>query len=397
MDSTSESLVSRFPQELRDKIVSENGFDMPTLRSCALVCHSFLPASQAQIFSKIHLKETADSTRPEANIQTLHDILVGAPHLRSYVRTLSVRLIQGDEGHHQYYACLVSVLQLFPAVTFFDLSGDPADQCEWRHLPRELRTAITEFCRRSDLATLWLYGLGTFTDLAEFIQLVSSPSLKNLQLDSIILTAPEIPWRNPMGLIELDLNLVHEPTQDIVMNWLIQGGSLVELRRVSLLCQMETVAGVQRILNMSPNIENLTLHPAPALSITLANSLSLANLKKLRELQVHIYVVDPEDSPRFCPLLAELLKPRGKSLEILKLKVYLLPGLPGIIDWTPLANMLTAEAFPVLGHIQVWAHWHSVDEDPVFQEPADRFLVDARRGLHHLEERGMLECKLRPW
>ncbi|KAJ6471106.1 hypothetical protein C8R47DRAFT_1147881 [Mycena vitilis] len=399
MDSTSESLASRFPQELLDKIVTENGLDMPTLRSCALVCHAFLPASQSQIFSRIHLKKIVGSAQPEARIQNLHDILVGAPRLGSYVRTLSVRLVQGDESHDRqwYHTCLVSVLRLLPGVTFFDLSGEPADQCEWRHLPGELRTAMTGFCRRSSLVTLWLYGLGTFSDVAEFIHLISSPSLKHLQLDSIVLTAPEIPWRRPIGLIELDLHLFHEPSQGLIMNWLIAGGPLGELLRLGLICTMETIAGVQRILNMSPNLESLTLHPAPALSTTLTDSLTLADLKKLRELQVHIYVVDPEDPPRFCPLLAELLKPRAQSLEILRLRVYLLPGLPGIVNWGPLANMFRVETFPILGHVQIWAHWRSEDEDPVSQEPADRFLTDARSVLHHLEERGILECKLRPW
>ncbi|KAJ7613660.1 hypothetical protein DFH06DRAFT_144889 [Mycena polygramma] len=391
MDST--SLVSLFPQELIDAILAETASDIPTLCSCALVCHAFLPASQAQIFSNIRLAKESSSQLSEVSIQTLHDILVDAPHLRSYVRKLVAKFSpveEGDDSHDQYYSCLVSILQLVPAVTSFHLIGDE-DGGQWPDLPRELKMAIGGFCRRSDLATLWLWGLGTFTDLTEFVQLVSSPRLKNLHLHGIFLTAPETPWRNPIGLIELDLDLVHCPTQDIVMNWLIEGGSLVELRRVSLVCDTQTVDGVQRILNMSSNIENLTLRHADSLPITL----SLAKLKKLCELQVRVYVIGIDAIESIRSLLTE---PCGKSLEILRLHVYLLSA-PLIIDWGPLADTLTVEAFPVLSHVEIWFYsgWQSANEDPVLRARADRFLTNARSGLHHLDERGILECKLQPW
>ncbi|KAJ6471109.1 hypothetical protein C8R47DRAFT_1147889 [Mycena vitilis] len=390
MDSM--SLVSAFPQELIDAILAENAGDVLTLCSCALVCHAFLPASQAQIFSNICLKTSDEVDRlrfrantqamrslpPRVNIQTMYRILVGAPYLRSYVRTLGVMFEDADE---QYYPRLVSILPLFTAVTSFRYFGDG----EWVALPRELRTAITKFCHRPDLTTLWLWSLGPSTEPADLFRLVGSPNLRSLQLDDIVLAAPEVPWRNHIRLIELDLNLHHGPTQDIVTNWLIEGGSLTELNHASLVCEMKTAPGLQRILDMSSNLESLTLEPATPIQ-NLSIGLSLASLKKLRELEAHVYALDPEDPPRLCPLLAELLKPCGKTLKYVRLQVHI--SFP-IFDWAPLANILTVEDFPVLEHVQIWFYWH-----PWYKEPAHRILADARSGLHHLDERGILECNL---
>ncbi|KAJ7939742.1 hypothetical protein B0H13DRAFT_2300446 [Mycena leptocephala] len=87
MDST--SLLSRFPQELIDKIITQNASDKPTLRSCALVCRAFLPFFQACIFSEVELIHQDET-------QQLHDILVASPHLGGYVRTLTITNDNGE-------------------------------------------------------------------------------------------------------------------------------------------------------------------------------------------------------------------------------------------------------------------------------------------------------------
>ncbi|KAJ7613636.1 hypothetical protein DFH06DRAFT_1242476 [Mycena polygramma] len=381
MDST--SLVSRFPQELIDKIIAENGFDMPTLCSCALVCHSFLPSSQTQIFFYIRLERTADSPRPQAKIQALHDILVGAPHLGSYVRKLVAKFSpvkEGDESHDPYYSCLVSVLQFFRAVTSFHLIGDCDADRQWRDLPREFRTAVAEFCRRSDLTTLWLWSLGTFTEFAEFLQLLRSPALRKLKLNGITLQAPETSWTDHIGLIELDLALYYNPTLKIVTNWLIGGGSLVELRRLRVYWTAETAASVRRIFNVSSSIENLDLY-VPYSAFPTAGS--FANMKRLRELKIHV------GGEEFCHSLAELLEPCGKSLE--RLEVYPIFFVFSMIDWSPLANILTTEAFPFLDRVQVSLFNFGA---PGWQETADKFHADFRTGLHHLDEQGKLEFQV---
>jgi hypothetical protein len=68
--NTPMSFVFRFPQELIDKIIRENDTDLPTLRSCALVCRAFLSSSQAGIFFEIKLSKNGG-----AHAQKIYDSL----------------------------------------------------------------------------------------------------------------------------------------------------------------------------------------------------------------------------------------------------------------------------------------------------------------------------------
>ncbi|KAJ6471105.1 hypothetical protein C8R47DRAFT_748901 [Mycena vitilis] len=373
MDSA--SLVPRFPQELLDKIIAENGADKPTLRSCALVCRAFVPSSQAQIFSEIHLVE-----QPADDTQQLYNILVNKPPLRSILRILTVELEHGDD-REQYYAYLVSILQLLPSVTSFTLFNMASQWCDF---PNHLRTAICGFCERSDLISLRLCGLKTFAELEEFTQLVGSPALKELVLRAVFLPIPKdggTPRSSHIGLTALDL--------DFVNTWLIEGVSLSMLRRLHVAWDADTLPSVRRLLNALPSLENLTLKAYNFMIFDdFSNALSL-NLKHLRilELGLVMHFAHPQ---KLCPLLARLLESCGKGLEKLILSFSLVDELPAI-EWEPLVNILTMTNFPALAAVEVWAR-QTHSEPDTYPEAVGKFLADVRRGLHHLDCQGILKC-----
>ncbi|KAJ6471103.1 hypothetical protein C8R47DRAFT_1222325 [Mycena vitilis] len=269
----SNSLVPRFPQELLDNVIGEIGPDQPTLRLCATVCHAFLPACQISLFSKINLIQKGDNAR------RLHDVLVNAPHLRDYVRTLiltftDVRTLilsctgDGQENHYS------SILGLLPAVSSFSLAieddtmeditihdEDQNDPRTWSNLPIQLRAAVCNLCQRSDLVSLQLSNLETFTDLAEFDQLVASPALAELTLHMISLPDPKADGTSLRKQVELNKLVFYldGPTQRIITHWLVEGNSLSNLRRLCVAWTRGTVFGLQELLDALPSLEDLTL------------------------------------------------------------------------------------------------------------------------------------------
>ncbi|KAJ7613667.1 hypothetical protein DFH06DRAFT_1370490 [Mycena polygramma] len=421
----SKSLVSRFkfPQELLDKIIGEIGSDQPTLRSCAVVCHAFLPACQIGLFSEIHLIQKGD------NAQRLHDVLVNAPHLRNCVRTLILTLTDvrtlilsftGD-GHEDHYS---SILGLLPAVSSFSLTieddtmenitiqdEDQNDPRTWNNLPMQLRAAVCNLCRRSDLVSLQLSNLEAFTDLAEFDQLVASPALAELTLHMISLPDPKADGtslRKHLGLNKLVFYLDGH-TQRIITHWLVEGKSLSNLRRLCVAWARETVSRLQELLNALSSLEDLTLEspngkyfltsrgvrPPYVLSVYDSddhwNTLSFATLKRLRILELTI-AVDDTTCGGLAHLFSRLLEPCSRTLERFGFTV-LLCAEPPTIEWQPLSDILNTVTFPALARVDFWASAIREDYLPLaFQSdhPADKFHIDFQNGFHHLAEQGIL-------
>ncbi|KAJ7159636.1 hypothetical protein C8R46DRAFT_1224218 [Mycena filopes] len=132
-----EALVStrmdQFPAELVDAVIRQSSDDLPTLRSSALVCRTFLPSSQACIFSSVELDSSDDGIA-----QRLHETLVRSPHLSSHIKELRIRhSIDGsDLAAWDRHTC--AILTLLDAVTFFTLLTSNADITRFRHWPRRV-------------------------------------------------------------------------------------------------------------------------------------------------------------------------------------------------------------------------------------------------------------------
>ncbi|KAJ7613668.1 hypothetical protein DFH06DRAFT_144938 [Mycena polygramma] len=381
----SKSLVFRFPQELLNKIICEIGNDRPTLRSCAIVCHAFLPSSQSSIFSEIHLLQKGD------NGQRLYNILVNAQHLLGYVRAFILTLT--GTAHEE---CYPAILGLLPAVSSFSVSlrddFDPRIQ-HWSDLSTQLRAAICDLCQRSDLVSLRLSDLGAFTDLAEFAQLVTSPALAELTLHQITLPVPkdgDMSLRKQIGLNKLVFDL-KRPTQNIITHWLVEGKSLSNLRRLCVSWSPETVLSLREFLNVSSSLEDLRLESWDVdVPQDHWNTLSFAKLKRLGILEITVAV--DTTCGGLAHLFARLLESCSRGLVKFGFSVALLSE-PPAIEWQPLRDMLTTVAFPALARVDFWASTIWDNNRPLaFQSdhPGDKFLVDFQHGLYHLAEQGIL-------
>ncbi|KAJ6451468.1 hypothetical protein C8R47DRAFT_1084048 [Mycena vitilis] len=370
---------SRLPQELLKKIIDENNSDQPTLRSCALVCYAFLPSSQANIFSVIRLVG-----KKEGPNQHLHKVLVESPHLRTYVRTLNIELEEGGD-----HSCLAALLDFFPAVTslcLVILTGS-----EWCNLPKELRIAICGFCHRSALVTLRLIHLGTVTEMTQFVQLLGSSALQKLFLRGITLVAPQdnaVPWGRHIGLTELELDLGLN-THHIVVNGLIEGKSLSRLCRLWVAWDAQKTSAVQKTLDASPSLEDLTLI-SYSFTPDHSNTLRLEKLCRLRILEVDI-TVDPRIAGGLAQMLAGLLQLSPKGLETFLLEFSLFADVP-TINWDPVVNVLTTTTFPTLANVDIRVIYMERGIAGITEEPTDKFIQDIQLGLHHLHEQGILRC-----
>ncbi|KAJ7833071.1 hypothetical protein B0H13DRAFT_2111576 [Mycena leptocephala] len=387
------SRISRIPQELIDIIVHENDTDSATLRSCALVCRAFLPSAQASIFSEIELIPKG------SRAELLYEILVDSPHLRRHVRTLRIS-DAGIDDWTSWCPSFVAVLKLLDAVTSFALADDarkPGDH--WGNLPSELRTAICGLCRRSRLVSLRLAHLGTFKDVAEFSELVTSAALTNLVLQDIVLpslTADDLERLNKqLQLTDCRFD-VKSPTLEVIAAWLVGGESLSDLRSLHCPWNLETVSHVRNITQASmSSLQDLFLYSHDLnVSHDFPTTLSLASLVELRMLTAS-FVIEASHSESFAHGLAGLLVTAPRKLSSFGVGAYLIsdPEIPSI-DWTPLADTLIKSDthFPVLRSVGVGV----MSLFPASGDSAQRFIEDIRRGLPRLHAQGILKCAIIP-
>ncbi|KAJ6537407.1 hypothetical protein DFH09DRAFT_1369151 [Mycena vulgaris] len=394
------SLLSRFPQELIDKVIEENGGDTPTLRSCALVCRSFLPSSQARIFSHIDL--IAQST-PFRYTRQLHLILQDSPHLSTHVRSLRIVGFDGAFRSLIVDPRLVAVLLMLNALTSFDFEmRDIAFQ--WSTLPNALRVAICELCQRSHLVKLRLFNLGTLA-LHEFTSIIASPALKDLTLMNIEFPALTAAHGAPT-LARCNLKLQHS-SLDAVNGWLAERGGFARLQQLDVLWNPKTTSGVQLILDASSSsLEELHLRITAANYSSMAHIPFTSNSPVLRVLLL-TFLLRIVDNATIVPWLVALLQTHQcpSPLSKISIHIYLMTALdpdpvahpaplnppiptPFAIDWTPLADVLAARQFPALRRVALDVVSLSAGSDDRLREIVD----GAKRGLPDLDTRGVLQC-----
>ncbi|KAJ6537388.1 hypothetical protein DFH09DRAFT_1178122 [Mycena vulgaris] len=386
----SASPVSSLPQELIDKVIEETGTDTATLRSCALVCRTFLRCSQARMF--LHIEILPISSAPWQLAQRLHLALQHSPHLCLYIRSL--RIVEGWTPATRWVTdpALIDILSMLTVLTSFDFEAQEARDSMWMSLPTELRVAMCELCQRSPLVKLRLVNLGKFAELHEFASLVASPALTDLTFSNIELPPLTVAHGGPFPT-RCTFNLT-PPSFEVVLHWLAEGEAFSRLQHLNTAWTSGTTDGIQRILDASSSsLEEfqLTLKEAPSSSVSqtliLVNSSALLSLRLTLMLRV-------EDSTGFVPWLAALMQaPQGpKPLADIVLRIYLLTAMNPLIpispiDWTPLADVLGPRQFPALRSLTL----ELISFLPGFDDPLRTITEEAKRGMQELEARGVLK------
>ncbi|KAJ7741704.1 hypothetical protein B0H16DRAFT_1861840 [Mycena metata] len=128
-DHTLSGAPETCPQELIDLILENtDSADTDTLKSCALVAHSFRPTSQKLIFSDLTILPLGRDTVPA--LQRLSDVLSASPHLALHFRTLHLVQPRSNE------TCVWMQSDVLPAILslFINLESLDLQIYNWEYL-----------------------------------------------------------------------------------------------------------------------------------------------------------------------------------------------------------------------------------------------------------------------
>ncbi|KAJ7451948.1 hypothetical protein FB451DRAFT_1566016 [Mycena latifolia] len=406
MNINTTSIVPRFPQELIDIVIKEIGRDKPTLRSCALVCHAFLPTSQARIFSHITLHSIHPGPTGSRARQRLQQILQESSHLCAHVRSLKIVesgcVSSATPG--PWMSMLIALLSMFKALTSFAFEARKAGFW-WTNIPKELRNAISRLCERSSLTQLRLDNAKQFSELDEFTSLVASPTLSYISLrhvDLPLVTEPEMASQRQLRPTWCSL-LLRNPTLNFMLRWL-SNGDLSHLQSLEVTWAPGETSHLQRIINLSAaNLEKLWLIPDQGPASYASHTLILPRSTKLSYLDLR-FTIDVSETDTMASWIARLLGsaqgPSTLTTIVVKLALRRTPNLilfnplnhpilPIQIDWAPLGNVLNAAQFPALRSFLIDIRVLSMGSgsDSELKSLAE----DAKRSLHDLDVRGVLK------
>ncbi|KAJ7792276.1 hypothetical protein B0H13DRAFT_1935754 [Mycena leptocephala] len=332
----------------------------------------------------------SNSARTVARMRRKYTTLSNVPRLCGHVRKLLIS--EGSPGDQPSWCqSTVAVVGLLNAVTSVELVFQSLTQ--WSNWPTELRTAIRALCQRSPLVSLRLSGL-TITNLTEFSQLVASLTLKELWLRDINFPSPTegelAPMNKHIRLTNCRFD-VNGPALNVFTRWLVKGETLSDLQLLQMLWNVETSPYLQEIAQASMcSLSLLLLHSHDVrVSHDFSNTLSLSALEKLRALDISLFV-KLEDTDRLAHLLAGLLETCPRSLTTLQFDIHLVSD--PIIDWAPLARILTTTHFPLayVGFSVSWISRLSAANSP----QAQTFIEGIQRGFPHLSALGILDCSV---
>ncbi|KAK0448061.1 hypothetical protein EV421DRAFT_110620 [Armillaria borealis] len=104
METETQSSPSLLPQELIDYIIDILTSEIPTLRSCSLVCRSFLPRTREHLFREVNIG-------PSHLRQSFHDICLSSPDISRLIKSLT-GLAPGEESDVPPYLILQSLPRL---------------------------------------------------------------------------------------------------------------------------------------------------------------------------------------------------------------------------------------------------------------------------------------------
>jgi hypothetical protein len=245
----------------------------------------------------------------------------------------------------------------------------------------------------------------------EFSRLVASLTLKELWLRDINFPSPTegelTPVNKQMRLTNCRFD-VNGPALNVLTRWLVKGETLSDLQLLQMPWNVETSPYLQEIAEASMcSLSLLLLHShdgepflrgfhrpcklfhAVRVSHDFSNTLSLSALEKLRALDISLFV-KLEDTDRLAHLLAGLLETCPRSLTTLQFDIHLVSD--PIIDWAPLARILTTTHFPLayVGFSVSWISRLSAANSP----QAQTFIEGIQRGFPHLSALGILDCSV---
>jgi hypothetical protein len=175
------------PQELFDIIIDGLNGSLWALRNCSLVCRSWVHSSRRHLFRRIalvppHSRHISHRGVCESHCQRLHRILLGSPHIATYIRELKV--FEGQEWMNRAWIGLDQTLPLVLGL-LGDLTKIELYRLDWEILPQELRQSICQVLGLPSMTSVEIErsDFGSMDDICSFLS--HAEGLTSLSLSDI--------------------------------------------------------------------------------------------------------------------------------------------------------------------------------------------------------------------
>jgi hypothetical protein len=180
------------PQELIDSVIDHCHDDHSTLKTCALVCKTWLPSSRSHIFHAITLQPPEKPARSFfvrriTDSQRLFRILQTSPKIALYIRELSI--CEGMVGREwiAQERTLPVILSMLKNVQRLQLERSASMQISWIELPEDLHDAFAGILASPTLLELSLVGLVFNRPVDLHLMLQSCQNLRVLQAKHLLI------------------------------------------------------------------------------------------------------------------------------------------------------------------------------------------------------------------
>ncbi len=265
------------PQELIDYILDFLHDDIPTLRTCSLVSHSFLPCTRYHIYSSVtivHVDELDLFRERYAGqlyqCQNLAALLEHSPHVAPLVTRFGMRsmaeLMMEDASMN---TSLVSIISSLHNLSHVELIARPGEEF-WDEFPVVTLGPFLTALRSVPLKTfIFCAAALTTQEFEDLFTAAANPALKHLSLicdcGANWTPGPDTPIRPPPGgLPALESLYIAGDGTSSNISWLFFRQSLYDIRSIRHLSlqlyEDAPSSPVQRLLNaMQGTLESLTL------------------------------------------------------------------------------------------------------------------------------------------
>jgi hypothetical protein len=255
------------PQELIDNIIDQLHDNRPTLKSCALVCKSWLPCSRFHIFCHVSLQPPQNNIFGFAkitNCQRLYRIIETSPQIVPYIRDLTICEGNVYKAWMGRETTLPLLLRMLRNLRRLELERSASMRMANRDMPPNLRDSIMEVLRLPSLTELKLVGFVSDTP-AKFLRMFRfCQNLKVLRLSHVV-CADDGAVDDNTGAIsqraQLDVLSIGPRTSPTVVGSLLLAQSPIDLSSIcqlnlSISCEFATFA---KLLRVTPVLEHLEI------------------------------------------------------------------------------------------------------------------------------------------
>ncbi|KAF9038451.1 hypothetical protein BJ165DRAFT_1498115 [Panaeolus papilionaceus] len=321
----------RLYSELHDYIISFLYGDDKALRSCSLVCRSWVPVSRAQLFHHITLKGVAARSTSSWSVCTpcrrLFSAILVSPHLAKFIRKLSIKDTSvADPATYRWvneeitFPPLLKKLVNLDEIDFsFPVPSSSESKTIWSTMAfKDITDALSSLSLQS--MTIRQFSFNNVTDVVKILD--PCRNLKTLQLDHVDVTTtasfsdsalehvfnirPASPVAPQSGSTKTSLQslMLRSNSNSLLLPILRHTRSpidLTNLTQLALSMDVENYRDVLDILKTTPELETLELEIEPTFDFDAhldpKDVIDLQQLPVLKSLDLHVNVmlgrVDP--------------------------------------------------------------------------------------------------------